>query len=118
MMTDHLLDDKGQELLCKIGIELGCPGKGPQPFDLGGFARRIGGRQPVLRLIFPNLLCAFEPFREKMDERGIDIVDAVAQPQEFWIWLCHSNVFPARSMHFYKHYQPHATSASMRVSER
>jgi hypothetical protein len=89
-MADDFLDDKGQEFFCKIGIELRGPGECPKARDLFGFPRRIGRRQTVLRLIFPNLLCAFEALGKQMDERGIDIVDAVSQSEKFGIRrLCH-----------------------------
>ena len=45
-------------------------------------------------------LGAFEALGQQMDQRGIDVVDAVAQPQQFRIArgarLNHSKPFPTR----------------------
>jgi hypothetical protein len=43
----------------------------------------------MLGFIFPDRLGAFEPFRQQMHQRRIDIVDAVSQPQKFWIGRGH-----------------------------
>ena len=44
-----------------------------------GLARRIGGRQVMLRLQHPDPLGAAEPLGQHVDDRRVDIVDAVAQ---------------------------------------
>ena len=47
VVADDLADDEVQKLLREIGIEIGVVGEAPEPGNLLGLARRIGGRQPV-----------------------------------------------------------------------
>ena len=76
---------KFEKLLGEIGIELRFPRQRTQTFDLPRFAFRIGRRHVVLGFEPPDGLRAFEPLGQQMDQRRIDIVDAVAQTQKFGI---------------------------------
>src|SRR5690606_21737488 len=89
VVADHLGDDEVQELLGEGRVEPGVLGEVAQPGDLAGLAGRVGGRQPVLRLEAADLLGALEAFGEHVDDGGVDVVDAVAQPGEF---LAHGGV--------------------------
>ena len=89
VMPDHFLDDKAQELLREIRVELGGLGQGAKACNLYLFTSRIGRRHAVLGFIFPHCLGAFEPFRQQVHQRCIDIVDAVSQPQKLWIGRGH-----------------------------
>ena len=60
-------------------------GVGPQARDLLGLARRVGRRQAVGGLVDPHGLCAFEPLRQNVNQRSVDVVDRRAQPREFGI---------------------------------
>ena len=82
-MADHLVDDEAQELLGEFGIELRLFGQMAQPVDLALFAARIGGGQAAGRLVPADRLRHLEPFGEQMDQRGIDIVDALAIPVQY-----------------------------------
>src|SRR5437762_2213747 len=79
VMPDHFLDDEREELLGKIGIEPGFPGKRPQPGHLLCLADGIGRRKALRRFELPYRLCAFEPLGQQVHERRIDIVDGIAQ---------------------------------------
>src|SRR5690349_24605223 len=79
VMADHFLHDEVEELLRKIRVEFGIVGQDPKPRDLLSLAPRIGRRQAMRRLELAHRLRAFEPLRQQMDERGIDVVDAAAQ---------------------------------------
>ena len=50
--------------------------------DLLRLARRVGCRHPVLRFEVADLLGALEALGEQEDERGVDVVDAAAQPEQ------------------------------------
>jgi len=91
VVADDLLHDERQEFLREVGIELGVPGERAQAGDLLRFARRVGWRKTVSGLVSPDGLRAFEPLGEQMHQRGIDIVDAVAQTLKFRIG---HDVFP------------------------
>jgi hypothetical protein len=85
MMADHFADHEIEEFLRKIRVQPGILGQPSQPCDLCLLARRIGGGQMVQRLILADRLGAFEPFGKKVNQRGIEIVDAISQPQQFRI---------------------------------
>ena len=78
VMADHLVDDEAQELLGEVGVEFGAAREPAQPFDLRRLARRVGGGQPGGRLVPPDRLRDLEPLGEQEDERGVDVVDALA----------------------------------------
>lgn len=81
-MPDHFLDDEVEEFLRKIRIELRCFRKRSEARDLLGLTRWIGRRHAPAGLELADGLGAFETLREQMDERRIDIVDAVTQGLE------------------------------------
>src|SRR5579862_597803 len=85
VVADDFRDDEVQEFLGEIRIELGGLGELAKARDLGGLARRIGGRQAVLGLVAAHRLRALEALGQDMDQRRVDVVDAVAQAQELWI---------------------------------
>ncbi len=78
MVADHLVDDEAQELLAEFGVELRFLGKMPQPRDLAFLAPRVGRRQPRGGLVAPHRLRHPEALGQHMDQRGVDIVDALA----------------------------------------
>lgn len=81
-MPDHLIDDEAQEFLGEFGIEIGALGQRPEPRDLGFLAAGIGRRQTVGRFIFADRLRHLEALGQHMDQRRIDIVDALAEAGE------------------------------------
>ena len=85
MVADHFVDHEIEEFLREIGVQPGVLRQAPQPCDLRLFARGIGRGQIVQRLILTDRLGAFEAFGKKVNEGGIEIVDAVSQPQQFRI---------------------------------
>src|SRR5215470_20116403 len=85
VMSDDFGHDEREKLLGKVRIELCHLRQRSQPVDLVGLASRIGGRKPAARLEFADGLGALEPLREEVNERGIDIVDAVAKALQFWV---------------------------------
>ena len=78
MVADHLVDYEAQELLAEIGVEIGIAGQRAQPGDLLHLAHRVGGGQAVLGLVATDRLGHLEPLGEHEDQRGVDIVDALA----------------------------------------
>jgi hypothetical protein len=44
----------------------------------------------MLGFEFANRLGAFEALRQQINQGGIDIVDAISQPQKFWIGRGHA----------------------------
>ena len=83
VMADNFRNDKIEEFLREVGIELGGLREASQARDLRRLARRIGGSETVRRLVTADRLGAFEALGQHVDERGVDIVDAVAQAQQF-----------------------------------
>jgi hypothetical protein len=55
----------------------------PQTADLLGFPAGIARGQSVLRLQFADRAGTSEPLRQHVDDRGIDIIDAVPQVSKF-----------------------------------
>jgi hypothetical protein len=51
----------------------------PDATYLLGFSCGIARRQSVLSIQFADCADASEPFRQHVDDRGIDIIDAIAQ---------------------------------------
>lgn len=88
MVTQHLGNDEGKELLGELGVEAGLAGKFPKPLDLFRFALRVGRRHAVVGLEVPDLLGALEALRQHMDKGSIEIVDAVAQPLQLCSGRC------------------------------
>ena len=82
MVTDHLLDDEAEELLAEFRIEFGLFGECAQARDLALLPRGIGGRKRRAGLVPPHRLGDPEAFGEHVDERCIDVVDALAKACE------------------------------------
>jgi hypothetical protein len=78
-MANDFTNDKGEELLGKIWVELADNREMPQTVDLLGFSCGIARGQPVLGLQFADRLGTPEPLRQQVNDRGIDIIDAVPQ---------------------------------------
>ena len=78
VVADHLVDDEAQEFLRKLGIELRLCRQLSQPRDLTLLAAGVGGGQVVQRLVAANRLRHLETLGEHVDQRRIDIVDALA----------------------------------------
>lgn len=83
VVADHLGDDEIQQFLGERGVEPGALGELAEPGDLAGFAGRVGGRQVVCGFEEADLLGAFEPFGQHMDDCRVDVVDAAAEPVQF-----------------------------------
>ena len=83
MVMDHFTYDKSQEFLCKLWIEARAFGEAAETRHLLCFPLRIRRRKLEPRLQLPDLLSAFEPFGEHVDQCSIDVVDAVPQRQQF-----------------------------------
>ena len=77
-MPNNLINNEAQKLFSEIGIELRFFSERPQPRDLALFAPGVRGRKLRLGLVAPDRLRHFEPLSKHENERGIDIVDAVA----------------------------------------
>lgn len=87
MVPDHFVDDEAKEFFGKLGIEIGLLRQLSQPRDLARLAVGIGRGQGGSGLVFADCLRDPEPFGEHMDDRGIDIVDALAEGSKNRIWL-------------------------------
>lgn len=84
MMPDDLFNDETQKPLGENRIEFGVLGQASQPAYLFQLPLGIRRRKLVVRLQLTNLFCVFEALREEVDERGIEIVDAVTKSLEFF----------------------------------
>ena len=78
MVANDLLDDEAQELFPEFGIELGLLRDRAQARNLPVFALGISRLERVQRLVNPYRLGNSEPFRQDVDQRGVDVVDALA----------------------------------------
>lgn len=78
VVADHLVDNKPQELLAEIRVELRVRRQRAQAGDLAFFAGEVGRRQVPFRLIGANRFGDAEPFRQHVNQRGVDVVDAGA----------------------------------------
>ena len=78
MVPDHFVDDEAQEFFRELGIELRLCRKVSQPGDLALLAAGIGGGQAVRSLVPADSLGHLEALGEHVDQRRIDIVDALA----------------------------------------
>jgi hypothetical protein len=77
-MPDDLSNNKGEELLGKVGVELASRCEPTQTAYLLGFSSRIARRQSMLGLQFADQAGATEPFRQHVDDRGIYVINAIA----------------------------------------
>ena len=78
-MPNDFPNDKGEELLGKVRVQLADSREMPQTADLLGFPSRLAGGQSVLGLQFADRLGAPEPLRQHVNDCGVDIVDAIPQ---------------------------------------
>src|SRR3546814_278719 len=78
VVADHLVDDEAQEFLAELGVEVGLARQATQPLDLPRLAAGVGGGQVDPRFQLADRLRHLEAFGEHIDERGVDIVDALA----------------------------------------
>lgn len=80
---NDFMNHKGQELLGNVWVKVADRRKVPQAAHLLGFSGGIARRQPVLHLQFADSLGTSKPLRQHVDNRGIDIIDAVSQVSKF-----------------------------------
>jgi hypothetical protein len=74
---------KDRNFFGKVWGELAEHRQVPQRAHLLGFSPGIARGQPVLRLQFADSAGTSKPLRQDVDDRGIDIVDAVPQVSKF-----------------------------------
>jgi hypothetical protein len=82
-MPDDFANDKDNELLGTNWIEVTGSCEMPQTADLRGFPFLIAKGQSVPGLQFADRMGALEPLCQHMDDRGIDIVDAISRSRRF-----------------------------------
>lgn len=82
MVADHLVDDETQEFLAEFRIKIGRLGKRSKARDLTLLAVGIGWRQGDLRFVLAHSLRNPKPLGEHMNQRGINVVDALAIDRE------------------------------------
>ena len=87
VMADDLVDHEADEGFAELGVELGVDGEGAQAFDLTRLAARVAGGEAGLRLVLADRLGDAEPLRQHVDQRGVDVVDALAVGREHRIGL-------------------------------
>jgi hypothetical protein len=78
-MSNDFTSDKRQVLLGKVWFEFADCRETPQTADLLGFPGRIARGQSVPGLQFPDRVGTSEPLRQHMDDRGIDIINAIPE---------------------------------------
>ena len=79
MLPNDFSNDKGEELLGEVWVELAVSGEMPQTADLLVFFSWIARGQSVLGLQFADSAGTPEPLRQYVDDCGIDIIDAIPQ---------------------------------------
>ena len=82
MVPDHFIDHEPDELLAKVGIELGFFCQLAQPGNLPLFAQWIAWWKRVFGLVGTHRLGNAEAFGEHVDQRGVDIVYRGAEAGE------------------------------------
>src|ERR1700677_2341230 len=82
-MPDDFLHNEVQELFREVRIEFGGFRQATQPRDLSCLACWVGRCKPMSRLVFSYCLGALETLRKQMNERRVDIIDALSQAQKF-----------------------------------
>ncbi len=90
VVADDLGDDEVEELLGEVRVEPGVVGQGAQALDLTLLATRVGGGQTELGLEHPDPLRGLEALREQVDQRRVDVVDALAQAVQLGRGLAHA----------------------------
>jgi hypothetical protein len=83
VLPNDFTNDKGQEFLGKVWVEFTDRREMPQTADLLGFPAGIARGQSVPGLQFADSLGTPKAFGQHVDDRGIDIVDAVPQVSKF-----------------------------------
>src|SRR5262245_17654549 len=78
VMPDDLSNDEGEELLAKVRVELADSRELTQTAYLLGLSCGIARRKSVLGLQLADCAGAPEPFRQHVDDRGVDVIDAIA----------------------------------------
>ena len=76
VVADHLIDDETQEFLAERWIKTGLVGERAQSCDLHRLTVRVGRSKTRGCLVFADPLGDLESFREHMNQRRIDVVDA------------------------------------------
>ena len=82
VVPDDLFDDEGQELLGEDRVEVRLVRQLPQARDLLHLAARVRRRHPAGGLEHADLLGRLEALGQQVDQRGVDVVDAAAQPRK------------------------------------
>ena len=85
VVADHFVDDEAQEFLGKLRIEIGFFREHAKPRDLPRRAGRGGGGKRRLCLVFAHRLSDPEPLGQDVDQRCIDVVNALAERSEYGI---------------------------------
>jgi hypothetical protein len=83
VLPNDFTNDKGQEFLGKVWVEFADRREMPQTTELLGFPAGVARGQPVLRLQFTDSVGTPKSLGQHVDDRGIDIVDAVPQVSKF-----------------------------------
>jgi len=79
VVSKDFLNDEGQKLLGNVWVEFTDRSETPQTTDLLRFSAGIARGQSVSGLQFTDCLGTPEPLRQEVDDRGIDIIDAIPQ---------------------------------------
>lgn len=93
MVANDLVDDEGKERLGEFRIESRFLGQAPKAGNLRAFTLRIARRQSVFRLQSSDLLCALESFRQQMNDRRVQVVDAAPEVEQLLMWPVPCGVF-------------------------
>src|SRR5437763_3645273 len=83
VLPNNFMNDKGEELFGNGWVKFADRREMPQTTELLGFSAGIARGQSVLRLQFSHRAGTPKPLRQHVDDRGIDIVDAVPQVAKF-----------------------------------
>jgi hypothetical protein len=83
VLANNFMNDKGQELFSKVWVKFAVRREMPQTTELIGFSAGIARGRSVLRLQFSHRAGTPKPLLQHVDDRGIDIVDAVPQVAKF-----------------------------------
>lgn len=83
MVPDDLADDEVEEFLRKGRVKVGVLGEAAKPGNLCGLPPGIPRGQPVGSFEEPNLLGGFEALGQKVNQGGINVVDAGADGEQF-----------------------------------
>jgi hypothetical protein len=92
-MPNDLVDDEGKERLGEFRVESRILSKSPKPRNLPGFALRVTRRESVFRLQLSNLLRALKSFRQQVNNRRVQVVDAAPELKQLLMRAVHRGVF-------------------------